>query len=66
MQVEKVRYAVNWREFKVGRSIFIPCLSPQTAWTELHPVFKRLKYNTVHKVCIEDGVRGLRIWRVSR
>jgi hypothetical protein len=66
MQVEKVRYSVDWGEFKVGRSIFIPCLSPQTALEEVTPVLKRLKYKTVHKVCIEDGVQGIRIWRVSR
>lgn len=66
MQVEKVRYSVDWGEFKVGRSIFIPCLSPQNALKAVTPVLKRLKYKTVHKVCIEDGVQGIRIWRVSR
>jgi hypothetical protein len=64
MVVEKIAYEVNWKKFKVGYSFFIPCLNPDGSWKEMKPVFKRLKYNTVHKVVIEDGVRGIRVWRV--
>ncbi len=64
MQVEKVRYEINWEKFKVGYSFFIPCLDPITAWQEITPVLKRLKYKTIRKVVLEDGVQGIRIWRV--
>ena len=64
MIVERVSYNINWAEFKVGASFFIPCLHPPSAWQEMLPTLRRLRYKTVHKVVIEDGVRGIRVWRV--
>jgi hypothetical protein len=64
MQVEKIRYEVDWKKFKVGYSFFIPCREPYGAWKEIAPTLKRLKYKTVRKVVIEDGVQGIRIWRM--
>jgi len=65
MLVEKVKYDVNWRNFKRGTSIFIPCLDPHKARkNEIMPFFKRTKMRVVTKVVIEEGVKGLRIWRL--
>jgi len=65
MKVEKVEYDVNWKSFKRGYSIFIPCLDPKTALkAEVLPFFKRVKMKVLTKVVIEEGVRGLRIWRL--
>ena len=63
MQVEGVNYEINWKGFKRGTSIFIPCLDPARAKREVAVVLERLRMKTVSKVIIEDGVRGLRIWR---
>jgi hypothetical protein len=63
MVVEKVNYNVNWRAFKRGYSIFIPCLDVPNARKEIMAVLKRLKIKVITKVSIEDGIRGLRIWR---
>lgn len=64
MRVEKVEYEVNWNSFTKGYSIFIPCLDCRKAKKEIMPVFKRLKFKVLTKVTIEDGIRGLRIWRL--
>lgn len=64
MRVEKVAYEINWKGFKVGYSFFIPCLNPTKARKEILPVVRRLRYKVVTKVVIEEGVRGLRVWRV--
>jgi hypothetical protein len=64
MQVEKVTYEVNWINFKVGCSFFIPCLDPRKAKKDLMRPIRRLRYKVVTKVVIEDGVRGVRVWRV--
>jgi|TARA_R110000796_G_scaffold126727_1_gene241657 hypothetical protein len=64
MEVEKVRYGINWKNFKVGYSFFIPCLDTKESWKHIAAVLKRLKYKTVHKVVIEDGVQGIRVWRM--
>lgn len=64
MRVEKVSYQVNWKKFKKGGSFFIPCLDPSEAKKEIALTTQRLRYNTVTKVVIEEGVRGLRVWRI--
>ena len=64
MQIEKVDYQINWKKFKRGWSFFIPCLKPVSAKQVLLAEAKRLKYKVATKVTIEDGVRGIRIWRV--
>jgi hypothetical protein len=63
MIVERVSYNVNWRAFKRGSSIFIPCLDPVAARAEVMTVLKRLRIKVLTKVSIEGGVRGLRMWR---
>ncbi len=64
MQIEKVSYQINWKKFKPGYSFLIPCLDPPKALEKIHKTTKRLKYKTVHKIVIEDGVQGIRVWRV--
>lgn len=64
MVVEKVAYEINWKNFKAGYSFFIPCLNPKKSRKEIMQVVRRLRYDVVTKVVIEDGVRGIRVWRV--
>jgi len=64
MLVEKVSYQVNWKKFKKGGSFFIPCLDPSEAKKEIARTTQRLRYDILTKVVIEEGVRGLRVWRV--
>ena len=63
MQVERVTYQINWKTFKAGTSFFIPCLKPTQARQTILKETKRFKYKVVTKVVIEDGVRGIRVWR---
>lgn len=64
MLVEKVSYQVNWKKFKKGHSFFIPCLNPDEARKEILCTTNRLRYRVLTKVVIEEGIRGLRIWRL--
>ena len=63
MLVEGVKYEINWRAFKKGTSIFIPCLNPKEAKRTISCVCVRLRIKILMKIVIEDGIRGLRIWR---
>jgi len=63
MLVEGVKYDINWRNFKPGTSIFIPCLDPVRAKTQVLVVMRRLRIKVLMKVVIQDGIRGLRVWR---
>jgi hypothetical protein len=64
MRVAGVAYQINWKKFKRGTSFFLPCLAPNEALEEIQRITKRLRYEVVCKVVIEDGVRGVRTWRV--
>lgn len=63
MLVEGVNYDIQWKKFRPGMSIFIPCLDPKRARTQLIAVTRRLKIKILTKVVIEEGIRGLRVWR---
>jgi tRNA A37 threonylcarbamoyladenosine dehydratase len=64
MQIEGVTYEVEWKHFKKGMSFFVPCLDPKRAKAQLMVVTKRLKLKVLTKAVIEDGIRGLRVWRL--
>jgi hypothetical protein len=64
MLVEKISYNVNWKKFKVGYSMFIPCLDPAQAKKDILRVTDRLKVDVLLKIVIEEGVQGIRMWRI--
>jgi len=64
VKVENISYQVNWQKFKPGYSIFVPCVNVRAAKGEVMVVLRRLKIKVVMKVVIEEGIKGLRIWRV--
>ena len=64
MRVNGVIYNVLWARFKVGTSLFVPCLNVDEAREEITEVTKRLGFKVQIKLVIEDGIRGLRVWRV--
>jgi len=64
MKIETVSYQINWKRFRKGTSFFIPCIDVRAARETLHTVTKRLKIDTISKCVVEDGIKGLRVWRV--
>jgi len=64
MQVERVEYNINWKTFKRGSSFLIPCLDAAQTREKILGITKRFKLKVVTKVVIEEGIRGLRVWRV--
>ena len=64
MRVERLSYNINWQNFKLGYSFFVPCLNCMQAKKDILQVSKRLKIPVLTKVVIEENIRGLRVWRV--
>jgi tRNA A37 threonylcarbamoyladenosine dehydratase len=64
MLIEQVSYNINWRNFKRGASFFIPCIDTANAKKEIERVTKRLKIQVISKTSIEEGVKGLRVWKI--
>lgn len=63
MKIEQVSYQINWSKFKVGMSFFVPCIDTKAARAEVTRVTRRLKIRVVTKIVIEEGIKGLRVWR---
>jgi hypothetical protein len=64
VKLEGVNYRINWRKFRRGTSFMIPCLNPKETREKLEAALKRLKLQVLIKVVIEEGVRGLRVWKL--
>lgn len=63
MRINDLDYNINWRKFKRGTSFFVPCLKLQESKTTVLVVTKRLGFKVAIKAVIEDGIKGLRVWR---
>jgi hypothetical protein len=64
MKIESVHYEINWAKFRKGYSFFVPCIDVPAAKVEIGRVSRRLKMQLAMKVVIEDGIKGLRVWRL--
>jgi hypothetical protein len=64
MQIEKIDYSIDWRKFKAGYSFFIPCINCTEAKKAVNTVIKPLKIRIIIKTVIQEGVRGIRVWRI--
>lgn len=63
MKIETITYQIDWSKFRKGYSFFVPCIDHKAARKTLAAVTRRLKIPIVTKVTIEDGIKGLRVWR---
>jgi len=66
MRIDGVDYAINWEDFTVGSSFFIPCVGVTAAKEAVERKMKRLNFNVIVKIVIEDNIRGIRVWRIKR
>jgi hypothetical protein len=64
MVLEGVSYRINWKTFVRGTSIFLPCLDVPAAKATVTTLARRLRFKVLIKVVINDGIQGLRIWRL--
>ena len=64
MKIESVTYQINWAKFRKGYSFFVPCIDARAARQVITMISKRLKMQVITKVIIEEGIKGLRVWRV--
>lgn len=57
-------YQINWVDFHPGSSMFLPAIDTKAAVIALKKEAERLEFEFVHKIVIEDGVKGVRVWRL--
>jgi hypothetical protein len=44
--------------------MFLPAIDTKAAIAAVERESKRLEFEYVHKIVIEDGVKGIRVWRL--
>lgn len=44
--------------------MFIPAVDTRAAARAIRRESRRLKFDYVHKVVVEDGIKGIRVWRL--
>jgi hypothetical protein len=64
MKVETVSYQINWAKFRKGYSFFVPCIDVEQARKDINRTTRRLGIEVITKQVIEDGIKGLRVWRM--
>lgn len=64
MKVETVSYQIDWSKFRKGYSFFVPCIDHEAARDAIAKTMKRLKMSVLTRVVVEEGIKGLRVWRV--
>lgn len=65
MRINRLDYQVDWKRFRVGWSFFVPCLHLQEGKETVAAITKRLGYKVMIKPVIEEGIKGLRVWRTK-
>lgn len=65
MRINGIDYNIDWRKFRVGWSFFVPCLQLDRSKYTILRATKRFGYKVLIKPVIEDGIKGLRVWRTK-
>ena len=65
MRPLELRIVIEWDKFQLGASMFIPCLNRRAMQKFIEKETQRLKMTIIRKRVIENGLYGLRVWRVE-
>lgn len=66
MKIHTINFEVDWDSFKPYSSFFIPALNTKQAKKIIREECDKRGFLIVSHVSVEDGVRGIRVWRVYR
>jgi hypothetical protein len=64
MQTHGVPIEVEWEEFLVGTSIFIPGVDQEELRRQLRWEMDQRKLKVVLRFTVENNMLGVRVWRV--
>ncbi len=64
LTVMKMTVSINWCAFKEGTSFFVPCIDRSPVVKYIRKEARIRKFKIVVKQVVENGVYGVRVWRV--
>ena len=65
MEVMGLPLVIEWAKFKPGTSFFIPCVDRKAVERFVKSEVVRHHLSVVCKQVVENGVYGLRVWRID-
>ena len=65
IQIHGILFDVQWDEFKLYSSFFIPCLDDKKTKRLLYVECKKRKLQVRIKTVTENRIRGVRVWRLK-
>lgn len=63
--LNKIETFINWCDWTVGASVFIPSPHPEGVLKDLKEELEFKSFDWTYRVQVEHGVLGLRIWRIA-
>lgn len=60
-----VRVVIDWSKFVPGASVFIPCVNTAKALEHFVEAGGVRRSDITHRIRVEDGKYGIRIWRLK-
>jgi hypothetical protein len=64
MRIHTIEFDVDWEKFKPYSSFFIPALNWKYARDIVKKECKKRNLKVVVRLSVENGIRGVRVWRV--
>jgi hypothetical protein len=64
METHGIPITIEWGKFQIGTSMFIPGVDQKKLQRDFRREMQRLKLKVVIKPVVEQGMLGIRIWRV--
>lgn len=61
---EGAEFVLDWDEFKVDSSVFIPTYNTEKLKKEFTELAKKKRMRVISRIVVEDDMYGLRFWRV--
>ncbi len=65
LEVEGMQVHIEWGEFIVGSSFFIPCINDRALMTAVAVHARSRKMRVKYTARVENGMWGVRFWRVA-
>ena len=65
IRIMELPVRISWNDFKVGTSVFIPCLDIKPVQKYVLAEAYRRKYNVICKQVVDKNRYGLRCWRIE-
>jgi len=60
-----LRIYVPWADFRLGESVFIPCINVARARGQVATAARYFDFTFEARTRIERGILGLRVWRTT-